>query len=111
MASAGWIQSYDNVKGKMIKEILIGLSCLATGGIYYPMWKRMIERKHTRDFSRTSQWFICGVQVNNLFLAISENAPYLTAWYILQSVLTFTSLVMIYKFWDFEEPRLRKRKK
>jgi hypothetical protein len=92
---------------QLLKEILITASCLATIGIYYPMWKRLYKRKHSRDFSLIAQWFIFGVQVNNLFLAIAEHAPFLTGWYILQSILTGGSLILVYKYWEWQEPRLR----
>ncbi len=91
----------------MLKTILITASCLATAGIYGPMWKRLYKRKHSRDFSLIAQWFIFGVQVNNLILAIAEHAPYLTFWYILQSLLTGGSLILVYKYWEWQEPRLR----
>jgi hypothetical protein len=91
----------------MLKQVLIGVSMAATGGIYWPMWKRLYKRKHSRDFSLIAQWFIFGVQVNNLILAIAEHAPYLTFWYILQSLLTGGSLILVYKYWEWQEPRLR----
>ena len=91
-----------------IKDCLTASSVLATIGIYGPMWKRLYKRKHSRDFSLIAQWFIFGVQVNNLFLAIAEHAPYLTGWYVLQSLLTGGSLILVYKYWEWQEPRLRK---
>lgn len=79
-----------------------------TAGIYVPMYRRILKRKHTRDYSRTAQWFITLVQVNNLFLAVLEHAPYLVAWYILQTILCGTTTWFLYHYWNAEEPRLRK---
>ena len=79
-----------------------------TLGIYYPLFKRILHRKATRDFSKIAQWFITLVQVNGFFLATAEHAPFLQVWYILQTCLTGLNLYFIYKYWDSVPPLLRK---
>lgn len=91
----------------MIKNVLIAVSLAMTIGIYYPAFKRIWKRQHTRDFSKISSWFIFLVQVNNLILAIAEKAPYLSVWYIVQSALCGIQLYLIYQFWDSPDPRFK----
>lgn len=91
----------------MIKNVLIAVSLAMTIGIYYPAFKRIWKRQHTRDFSKISSWFIFLVQVNNLILAIAEKAPYLSVWYIVQSTLCGIQLYLIYQFWNSPDPRFK----
>ncbi len=93
----------------MIKTALISASVLMTLGIYVPLFRRVLRRQHTRDYSKMSQWFITVVQVNNLILAIAEKAPYLASWYVLQTILCATQLSLIYKFWNTLPPLLREK--
>jgi len=92
----------------MIKTILLTLSCLMTIGIYYPMMKRLLRRKSTRDFSKVAQFFIAAVQVNGLLLAIAEHAPFLTAWYIIQTILCSVQFWLICHYWTSVPPLMRR---
>jgi hypothetical protein len=93
----------------MLKAFELGLSLAMTVGIYWPLYARTLRRRHTRDFSKLSSWFVFLVQVNNLFLAGAENANYLVAWYMIQSLLCGIQLWFIYRFWNTNEPRYREQ--
>jgi hypothetical protein len=73
-------------------------------GIYLPWFKRVVSRRHTRDFSKISAWFVFLVQLNGLLLAAVENAPFLEVWYVSQATLSFLQLILIYQFWGNPEP-------
>lgn len=91
----------------MLKTILLAISMSMTIGIYYPLFKRMLKRKHTRDFSKTSAWFVMLVQVNGFALATAEHAPFLMVWYVVQTALTATQLIMIGRYWNTLPPLVR----
>lgn len=95
----------------MLKTILLAVSMSMTIGIYYPLFKRILKRKATRDFSKTAQTFIMLVQINGFALATAEHAPYLQIWYIIQTILTALNLYFIYRYWNTVPPLLRATEK
>lgn len=90
-----------------LSDTQLVISLGMTIGIYVPFIRRIIRRKHTRDYSRTSYWFITSVQVNNLGLAVVQHNDYFIVWYVIQALLCGTQLVLIYKYWNYPEPRHR----
>jgi hypothetical protein len=74
-------------------------------GMYVPLFRRFRRRHHTRDFSKAYCWLNFAVQVNNGVLAVAEKAPFLTGWYICQSVFTGITLWLVYRYWDFPQPK------
>jgi len=88
----------------VVKTVLIGISLTMAVGLYYPLYRRIWRRRHTRDFSKAAQWFVTLLQVNGGILAYVEQAPYLVFWYAVQTVLTAVQLWMIYRFWDVPSP-------
>jgi hypothetical protein len=84
----------------MVRTALLTLGFFLTAGIYIPLFKRVLKRKHTRDFSKISAWFVMLAQVNGLALATAENAHFLQGWYVVQIILTVLQLIFIYKWWD-----------
>jgi hypothetical protein len=71
------------------------------------MMRRVLKRRATRDFSKTSQFFIVLVQANGLGLSLAEHARYLEIWYLLQLALTAGQLAIIFYFWNTVPPLLR----
>jgi hypothetical protein len=94
----------------MLKTVLLALGMCMSIGIYVPLFRRILKRKATRDFSKVAQCFICAVQVNGFILATAEHASYLMGWYVLQTILTASQLALIYYFWDTPHPLLRGEK-
>jgi hypothetical protein len=84
----------------MIRTALLTLGFLITIGIYVPLFKRILKRKHTRDFSKIASWFVMLAQVNGLALATAEYSLFFEIWYVVQIILTVTQLILIYKWWD-----------
>jgi hypothetical protein len=73
-------------------------------GMYIPLFRRLIRRKHTRDFSKPYQYLCFFVQVNNLVLAYAERAPFLMFWYVTQAVFTGVYLYLVLKYWEYPQP-------
>jgi hypothetical protein len=72
--------------------------------MYAPLYRRILRRKHTRDFSKPYQWLVFLVQINNLVLAYAEHAPFLMFWYVTQGVFTGVYLYLVLKYWDYPQP-------
>lgn len=75
--------------------------------MYVPLFRRIVRRKHTRDFSKEFSWMLVLIQINNGVLAYVERAPFLFLWYILQTVMCSAQLYLVYKYWDAQEPLMR----
>lgn len=94
----------------MLRTVLLILSMSLSLGIYAPFFQRVIKRKHTRDYSKMSQFFVVVTQVNGFALATAEHAHYIQVYYIAQTILTSISLWLIYHYWNADEPRFRGNK-
>lgn len=77
--------------------------------MYIVLYRRMIRRKHTRDFCKVTCWLNFLVQINNGVLAYSEHAPFLVGWYITQTVFTGIVLYLVTKYWDCPDPSQKTR--
>ena len=91
----------------MIAKYIAAVSFLLCIVMYVPLFRRIVRRKHTRDISKPFAWMLVLLQANNGSLAVAEHAPYLAAWYVLQVILSAVHLALVYKYWDYEEPRHR----
>lgn len=91
----------------MLKSALLVISMLMTLGIYVPLFKRIFERKHTRDFSKMSAWFVMLCQVNGFLLATAEHAHFLMIWYVIQTALTLLQLWVICHYYNTLPPLVR----
>jgi hypothetical protein len=69
-----------------------------------PLIRRIRRRHHTRDFNKTFQWTNLLIRINNGVLAISEHAPFLLIWYLVQSVFAAIVLFLVYRYWDHHNP-------
>jgi hypothetical protein len=88
----------------MLKTILLTTSIVMAIGMYVPLFRRFRRRHHTRDFSKGFCWCNLLVQINNGTLAYVEHAPFLIAWYVLQSVFTGATLWFVYQYWNHPNP-------
>jgi len=86
------------------KTICVTISMVMAIGMYVPLFRRLIKRKHTRDFSKAYQWLCFLVQVNNLVLAYAEHAPFLMFWYITQGICTGVYLYLVLHYWENHQP-------
>jgi hypothetical protein len=91
----------------LLKNVLLVISLAMSAGMYWPLFKRILKRKHTRDYSKIFQWLVMLVQVNNGVLAMAEHAWYLVGWYCLQTVLTAIQLHLVNKYWNTLPPLMR----
>lgn len=72
--------------------------------MYAVLYRRLVRRKHTRDFCKSTCWLNFLIQVNNGVLAHSEHAPFLVLWYITQTVATSGVLYLVYRYWNHPDP-------
>jgi hypothetical protein len=72
--------------------------------MYAVLYRRMIRRKHTRDFCKSTCWLNFLIQVNNGVLARSEHAPFLVGWYVTQTIATSVVLLLVYRYWSYPDP-------
>ena len=91
-----------------LKTLCLALSMGMAICMYVPLFRRFHRRHHTRDFSKAFCWLNFAVQINNGILAVSEHAPFLVFWYILQSLATGVTIWFVYHYWDFPPPDLPK---
>src|ERR1700675_2897434 len=86
------------------KTICILISTIMAVGMYASLISRIRRRHHTRDLSKTYCWLNFCVQINNGVLAVSEHAPFLTAWYAAQTIATLVVLILVYRYWNSPNP-------
>jgi len=87
------------------KTICVSISMAMAIGMYVPLFRRLLRRKHTRDFSKAYQWLVFLVQINNLVLAYAEHAPFLMFWYVTQALCTGAFLWLVLAYWDRPQPK------
>lgn len=90
--------------GFSAKTVCLSISMVMAVWMYIVLYRRLIRRKHSRDLSKAFCWLNLGIQANNGILAISEHAPFLVCWYILQTVFTSILLCLVYRYWDYPDP-------
>lgn len=99
---------YDNnLETPLLKSILVGISLTLALLMPAPLFRRIIKRHHTRDFSKSFAWMLVAIQVNQGFIAYITHSNFFIFWYILQTVITSTQLGLIYYYWNHDEPRYR----
>lgn len=89
-----------------LKTVLLASSIIMAVGMYVPLLLRLHRRRHTRDFSKPFGVFNVLVQINNGVLAYVEHAPFLIAWYAVQTVFTSVTLWLIYHYWERPDPTI-----
>jgi hypothetical protein len=82
------------------KTICISGSVAMSVWMYGVLYRRLIRRKHTRDFCKMSAWLNFLIQINNGVLAYAEHAPFLVGWYVIQTFATAIVLYLVYRYWD-----------
>jgi len=87
------------------KGVCLAISMTMALFMYVPLFRRFTRRHHTRDLSKTFCWLNFAVQVNNGVLAVSEHAPFLVFWYAVQTITTGVTLWLVYKYWNFPQPK------
>lgn len=90
--------------GFTAKTICISLSVVIAVVGYIPLLRRIGRRHHTRDFSKVFQLCNLLVQINNGVLAMSEHAPFLVVWYVIQTFFAAIILYLVCKYWDHPTP-------
>ena len=80
------------------------ISCLLTCGIYYGLFKRILSRRHTKDFSKFAQGCIVSAQASNFVLATLEHARLLQFFFAIQFCLASLVLFFIHKYYKAPEP-------
>jgi hypothetical protein len=87
------------------KTVCLSISMVMAVFMYIPLFRRFVRRHRTRDLSKTYCWLNFAVQVNNGVLAVSEHAPFLVCWYVVQALATGVTLWLVYKYWDYPPPK------
>jgi hypothetical protein len=87
------------------KSLCLALSVTLAVIGYIPFINRLRRRHHSRDLSKTFQWCNLLVQMNNGVLAISEHAPFLVVWYVVQTMFASVVLWLVYRYWDRPNPQ------
>ncbi|MGH9967985.1 MAG: hypothetical protein ACREBG_09170 [Pyrinomonadaceae bacterium] len=80
------------------RAILTPLNMVVSVVMYFPLFKRILMRRRTGDFSISTQVCIVLLQVSSLVLAILEGAYFLTSYYVLQVGLTALLLWLIFRY-------------
>jgi heme A synthase len=86
------------------KTVCLSISAFMAVWMYIVLFKRLLKRKHTRDFCKVTCWCNFLIQVNNGILAYSEHAPFLLCWYVAQTAMTAVVLFLVYRYWDYPNP-------
>ena len=90
------------------KTICISISMVMAIWMYVVLYRRLVRRKHTRDFCKSTCWLNVLIQVNKGVLAHSEHAPFLVLWYITQTVATAGVLYLVYRYWNHPDPSTKR---
>ena len=68
--------------------------------MYYPLFKRILTRKTTGDFSKSTQWMILATQAVNGGLALASANWHLVFIYSLHILLVGATTYLVYKYYD-----------
>lgn len=82
-----------------MRNALTTVSLIASFLLYWPLYKRILTRRSTTDFSKPAQWMILFLQFNNLTVAAFDHSMRLVVIYSVNAVLVAGVLVLIYKFY------------
>lgn len=84
----------------MLKAILTTVSLASGILMYIPLYKKMLRRKQTGDFSKTTQCMVLGTQVLNGTIAALDSAWYNAGIYLLHIVLVAGATFLVFKYHD-----------
>lgn len=90
------------------KTICISISMVMAIWMYVVLYRRLVRRKHTRDFCKSTCWLNFLIQVNNGVLAHSEHAPFLVGWYVTQTIATAVVLLLVHRYWNYPDPSTKR---
>lgn len=82
-----------------LKTALLLLSTALALGMYYPLWRRILRRRSTSDFSKAAYWMILSTQAVNGTLAALETAWFLVAIYVFHALFIGATLALVYRFY------------
>lgn len=81
-----------------LRPILTPINMVVSVFMYVPLFRKILKRKSTADYSITTQALIVFLQVSSLVVAASEHAWYLFAYYIVGFVLTTATLGLVWRY-------------
>ncbi len=81
-----------------LRAILTPANMLLSVVMYYPLFRRILLRRSTADFSKSTQVTIVMLQVSSTVVAVYEGAWFLFSYYLLQIVLTSATLWLVYHY-------------
>ena len=84
----------------MLKPILTTISVIVALLMYYPMFKRILLRKSTGDYSKVTQSTVLGLQILNGTIAVLDHAWYNAGIYLLHAGLVGGATWLIFKYHD-----------
>lgn len=84
----------------LAKTILATISTGLAVTMYYPLFKRILTRKTTGDFSKSTQWMILATQAVNGGLALASANWHLVFIYSLHILLVGATTYLVYKYYD-----------
>ena len=67
--------------------------------LYIPLYRRILTRRSTADYSKTAQWMILYLQANNLIIAFLDHSHRLMSIYAVNGVLVGGVLILVYRFY------------
>ncbi len=85
-----------------MRNLLTALSLIVSFGLYIPLFKRILTRRSTGDFSKPAQWGVFYLQLNNLGIAAIDGSGRLVLIYAINAVLVGAVLALIYRFYGGE---------
>ncbi len=68
--------------------------------LYIPLYRRILTRRSTADYSKTAQWMILYLQANNLIIAALDGSHRLMSIYAVNGVLVAGVLILVYRFYE-----------
>lgn len=82
-----------------MRNLLTTISLLVSFVLYVPLYRRILIRRTTGDFSKTAQWLILYLQVNNLTIAFLDHSSRLVWIYAINAVLVAGVIALVYRFY------------
>ena len=81
-----------------LRAVLTPINMLLSVVMYYPLFKKILRRRSTADFSKLTQAIIVVLQCSSLLVAFWEHAWFLFTYYVLQVLLTTVMLWLVWRF-------------
>lgn len=81
-----------------LRPILTPINMAVSVVMYVPLFRKILRRKSTADYSLITQALITLLQVSSLIVAASEHAWYLFTYYVLGFILTTFTLALVWRY-------------